>query len=294
MKKACIVPFKNAPSWRKHNNHILTGYRKNHNTIKKILKSLKTKHNQLMNIWTHLLPTIFLTIYLIFFTINTFFFSKDQISFSFTIPLIIAYISSIFCFGSSSMYHLFACLSCKTCNSMVVYDFLGIMGLTYFQFTVSFYYVFYYSYFFMGLYFFINTLGMFVLLFVILSPKYQIEKYDLLRIFCFIGIIGCNLIPFFHAFFNSYYADEDKGVIDYFEALSYFGLQFVCYGIGIIFYLSKYPEKAFPKKFDIWMNSHTVWHIFVFIGILMQTIASNLFYNQRKSLILSNLNSILN
>ena len=60
MKKARILTFKEAHFWKKDNEYLLTGYRKNHNTIKKILKSIKTKHNELINVWTHLIPTILL------------------------------------------------------------------------------------------------------------------------------------------------------------------------------------------------------------------------------------------
>eukprot|EP00468_Gymnochlora_sp_CCMP2014_P004230 CAMPEP_0167748324 /NCGR_PEP_ID=MMETSP0110_2-20121227/4776_1 /TAXON_ID=629695 /ORGANISM="Gymnochlora sp., Strain CCMP2014" /LENGTH=93 /DNA_ID=CAMNT_0007633329 /DNA_START=658 /DNA_END=939 /DNA_ORIENTATION=+ len=35
------------------------------------------------------------------------------------------------------------------------------------------------------------------------------------------------------------------------------------YGIGVIFFLSKYPEKAFPGYFDTFLTSHQIWHVAV-------------------------------
>jgi len=40
----------------------------------------------------------------------------------------------------------------------------------------------------------------------------------------------------------------------------------VLYLTGAYFYVKKIPEKYHPKKFDIWLNSHTIFHIFVFFA----------------------------
>lgn len=40
------------------------------------------------------------------------------------------------------------------------------------------------------------------------------------------------------------------------------------YLIGLFFYIKKVPERLIPKKFDIWFNSHTIFHICVFIGAI--------------------------
>jgi adiponectin receptor len=35
---------------------------------------------------------------------------------------------------------------------------------------------------------------------------------------------------------------------------------------GLGFYSKFFPEKSYPKKFDIWLNSHTIWHILGILG----------------------------
>lgn len=40
----------------------------------------------------------------------------------------------------------------------------------------------------------------------------------------------------------------------------------ILYLTGLFFYIKKIPERYCPKKFDIWFNSHTIFHIFVFIA----------------------------
>ena len=42
----------------------------------------------------------------------------------------------------------------------------------------------------------------------------------------------------------------------------------VLYLTGLFFFVKKIPESLIPKKFDIWLNSHTIFHIFVFIAAI--------------------------
>ena len=53
---------------RKDNEHIITGYRINFNTMKRILRSLFMIHNETVNIWSHLLG-VFLFFILIYHTL---------------------------------------------------------------------------------------------------------------------------------------------------------------------------------------------------------------------------------
>lgn len=40
------------------------------------------------------------------------------------------------------------------------------------------------------------------------------------------------------------------------------------YIFGALFYITHIPERFYPHKFDIWLNSHTIFHIFVFFAAL--------------------------
>lgn len=33
-------------------------------------------------------------------------------------------------------------------------------------------------------------------------------------------------------------------------------LEIICYVVGTFFFVSRYPEKAFPGKFDLWVGSY--------------------------------------
>ena len=62
-----IGTYEEAPEHLKDNEYIKTGYLLNCDSIKKVFLSLFKCHNELMNIWIHLLGTI-LAIFLIFYT----------------------------------------------------------------------------------------------------------------------------------------------------------------------------------------------------------------------------------
>ena len=53
-----VVNIEKAPSWMVDNKFLKRGYRINLNTFSTTLKSLFMKHNELMNVWTHLIGTI--------------------------------------------------------------------------------------------------------------------------------------------------------------------------------------------------------------------------------------------
>ena len=42
----------------------------------------------------------------------------------------------------------------------------------------------------------------------------------------------------------------------------------ILYLTGLFFFAKRIPEKLVPKKFDIWLNSHTVFHLFVFFAAI--------------------------
>ena len=99
--------------------------------------------------------------------------------------------------------------------------------------------------------------------------------------FLSLGLI--NGFTMFHGIFDSYYYDENPNFIPIGKI--HFGiiLMGLTYIIGLIFYLNKIPEKYFPKKFDIWMNSHTIFHIFVVLAASIFLVTMFLLYDERNS-----------
>ena len=59
MSKKKIGTIIEAPLWMVDNKYLLSGYRLNFNSFKRAVKSLFIKHNELMNVWTHLIGALF-------------------------------------------------------------------------------------------------------------------------------------------------------------------------------------------------------------------------------------------
>ena len=58
MKEAYVGPQEEAPEWEVDNKYLNTGYRINYNKVSLVFKSIFQKHNELMNIWTHLIGSM--------------------------------------------------------------------------------------------------------------------------------------------------------------------------------------------------------------------------------------------
>lgn len=43
-------------------------------------------------------------------------------------------------------------------------------------------------------------------------------------------------------------------------------LGYLSYGLGVVVYISRFPERFWPGTFDIFGSSHQIWHIFVLMG----------------------------
>jgi len=43
-------------------------------------------------------------------------------------------------------------------------------------------------------------------------------------------------------------------------------LGYLSYAIGVVFYMSRFPERFFPGIFDYFGSSHQIWHCFVIMG----------------------------
>ena len=41
---------------------------------------------------------------------------------------------------------------------------------------------------------------------------------------------------------------------------------YLAYGIGVAFYLTHWPERQWPGRFDMVFKSHQIWHVCVVVG----------------------------
>ena len=39
------------------------------------------------------------------------------------------------------------------------------------------------------------------------------------------------------------------------------------YALGFGFYVSRWPERRWPRRFDIWLSSHQFWHVLIVLAV---------------------------
>eukprot|EP01118_Nematostelium_gracile_P011112 TRINITY_DN3908_c0_g1_i1.p1 TRINITY_DN3908_c0_g1~~TRINITY_DN3908_c0_g1_i1.p1 ORF type:complete len:145 (+),score=19.64 TRINITY_DN3908_c0_g1_i1:437-871(+) len=89
-----------------------------------------------------------------------------------------------------------------------------------------------------------------IVIFMIWSPK-QREKRTIGFVLLYV-IEGANVI----------YLGSLTGA---WKVVSLFGQAYMSFFIGLVFYVTRFPERSFPGKFDM-LKSHTIWHIMAVVG----------------------------
>lgn len=233
---------------------ITYGYRVNYNFTACTL-SLFEFHNETVNIWTHLLGAL-LWLYLGQHTIAT---STNTI---FTINLCLFFSGCFFACFFSAIFHWFNCvtLQCHTC--LRSFDFSGIgfnviavawptLYLTFYC-NPTIYYIF------------AGWLAILTTLLLAVPFLKIIYTHDLLRISIY---VLSSAVPFF-CFIYTVLTEGYSAKIIGFLFVNVF-LAYVVFGVGVIIYRSRYPERLYPGQFNYLFASHQIWHCLVVLGQLV-------------------------
>ncbi|KAK1275267.1 hypothetical protein QJS04_geneDACA001720 [Acorus gramineus] len=167
---------------------------------------------------------------------------------------------AMFCLLTSSACHLLSCHSRRFSYIMLRLDYAGISALI----VTSFYPLVYYSFmchpFFRNLYIgFITSFGVTIVL-VLLVPIFQTPEFRLVRagLFFCMGVSG--LVPILHKLIM--FCDRPEAL----ESTGYELLMGFLYGVGVVIYATRVPERWLPGKFDLVGHSHQWFHVLVIAG----------------------------
>ncbi|EPY29478.1 adiponectin receptor [Strigomonas culicis] len=257
-----LYPYHEICPWQKYNPYIRTGYRAYY-TTKMTLKSLVGWHNETLNVWTHFSGFFFFLAFsiVVFATLLT----KTITSSHFSHVRFMYFLfcgGSVLCMLNSAIYHLFT----GHCRHRLVVamgrlDFLGITALIVASFLPPLYTIFSCLQ---------TARNVYIALILILGfaglvgPWTAIfHEHTLLRTGIYVGMVACGTAPSVHfmLFFphTKYSAQMAYGVI----------LMIILYGVGVVFYISGFPESRYPGHFDYLLSSHQLWHYFVLMAALV-------------------------
>ena len=188
-------------------------------------------------------------------------------------PFFVYIATVIFCLMSSAIYHTFYPLS-KTINKILhKFDMAGISILIFGSCFAMFYYYFYCMPKLRNFYcafIFVNSFVTFGFSITDWINRVETLKWKSLM-FASLGL--SSIIPMTHLLILAMYANPENDYMPATRCFLYLVLMGAMYLGGLAIYATRVPERFYPKVFDIWLNSHTIWHVIVFFAALLH------FYN---------------
>ncbi|XP_059150574.1 adiponectin receptor protein-like [Physella acuta] len=242
------------PDWLKDNDFLLRGHRVPTNSFMACFKSIFRIHTETGNIWTHLLGMI------AFLGIAAYFLTRPSIEIQWQEKAVFSafFMGAILCLGFSWVFHTVYCHSERVGRFFNKLDYCGIALLTIGSFVPWLYYSFYcrlepkVTY--LALIFFLGT----ICIVVSMWDKFAQPQYRPLRAGVFIALGLSGVIPAMH-----YVITDGFWHAINFAALGWLVLMALLYIVGAVIYAARIPERIFPGKFDIWFQSHQIFHVFV-------------------------------
>ncbi|OAL72376.1 hypothetical protein A7D00_3375 [Trichophyton violaceum] len=263
---ALTLSNKEVPHWLGESNYILTGYRVPCNSTARCFYSWFYTHNETVNIYTHLIPAIG------FAAAEGFVFRHfealypeapvaDKVVFSLFL------LTAIMCMSCSTLLHTFMSHSEKVAKACLRADYMGIAGLIFGDIISGTYVVFYSDTALWAIYWTTTFAFGSLTCMILFHPKFEGEEYRTFRAWTFICTGLSSLAPLMHAIIL-------YGLEEMMEhgGLPYYLLEGLLHIIGVAFYVTRIPESLRPGKFDIWFNSHQIFHILVVLATISQVI----------------------
>ena len=197
-----------------------------------------------------------------------------------TYPIYVFLVSAIICLSCSVLYHLFGDMSLKSFNILKNLDYAGISILNGGSSFSFYYYIFYCRP--ALLFFYSFTITVFCLIaFVVSLGTYIHRPENIKKKSIMYGGLGLwNVIPLLNMIYLL--LENNPGDLQMNMGIFWVALSGVAYISGLVFYAKKFPERYYPKKFDIWLNSHVIWHCFVILGAFLHFAGLNDIYKVRK------------
>ena len=258
-----LVTFPQLPAWYKDNDCIRSYYRPPLSSLRKCVKSIGYWHTESGNIWSHLVGLIIFLLFVPHFAYTMFVRGTTDSDFQWMDPVVISIFicSALTCLFLSTSFHTLMCHSNKVYMLCLRVDYCGIACLIIGSYVPWFYYLFYCLRIVQITYISIlTTLGVTAIV-TMIAPFFNRPKFRIFRALLF-GCVGSfGVIPAFHAFgVQGFSSAMSLGG----TALMFCGGMFYIVGAGI--YAIRLPERIFPGKCDLLLQSHTIFHICVLIA----------------------------
>ncbi|KAI0599223.1 hemolysin-III channel protein-like protein Izh2 [Biscogniauxia sp. FL1348] len=259
------------PSDRHGSDHLQTGYRRECASVWACFQSWTYIHNDTVNIYSHVIGTV------IFMLTPLYVFGSEvppRYKVSTTADILVCstyFLGVAVCFTLSTLFHTFMSHSEPWYTTGIKFDYQGILLLMWGSTVPLVYYSFPCEA--------ASSSGV--------RPAYW-GATTALAALCSLATfhpaiggphLGHVRAALFGAFgFGSFLAPVAHGVLRFGLAaqrervgLGWIGLTALCNGAGVVMYALKFPERWYPRRFDIWGASHQIMHVAVVFAALAYT-----------------------
>ncbi|KAK9462119.1 hemolysin-III related-domain-containing protein [Lipomyces oligophaga] len=255
--KLLTLVWHELPAWRQDNIFITSGYRRETLSAWKCIESLTYLHNESVNIYSHLVGSLFFLIFL-GFTLAMFLPRYESTTGKDYAVFIIFFLGAVLCLGMSSTYHCINCHSESVAKFGNRLDYIGIICLILGSFVPAIFYGLHalpqYMPFFFVL---VGSLGI-ICTVVTLRPIFIDPSWRPFRALLFVAF-GCSgVIPITFGGITQGSEELWNRV-----ALGYMLTEGGLYITGAAIYAARVPERFKPGSFDLLGSSHQIFHLFV-------------------------------
>uniref|UniRef100_A0A1I7YS86 Insulin-degrading enzyme n=1 Tax=Steinernema glaseri TaxID=37863 RepID=A0A1I7YS86_9BILA len=254
-----VQHFDLLPEWLQDNEFLRHGHRPPLPSYAECFKSIWALHTETGNIWTHLIGCV------AFFCLALWFLTRPDTHIQLQEKLVFSafFVGAILCLGMSFTFHTVSCHSVDVVRMFSKLDYAGISLLIIGSFIPWIYYGFYcrmepkITYIAM-----VCVLGV-VAIIVSSWDKFSESQYRPLRALVFVAMGGSGVIPALH------FAWKEGADLFVQGGFHWLLIMALLYLLGALLYATRTPERFFPGKFDIWFQSHQLFHICVVCAALV-------------------------
>ncbi|XP_011184347.1 adiponectin receptor protein [Zeugodacus cucurbitae] len=249
-----VCHYKNLPKWLQDNDFLHRGHRPPLPSFSACFKSIFRVHTETGNIWTHLLGCV------AFIGVALYFLSRPSVEIQIQEKIIFGafFAGAIICLGFSFAFHTLSCHSVEIGRLFSKLDYCGIALLIMGSFVPWLYYGFYCHYQPKVIYLSVVCVLGSLSIIVSLWDKFSEPGLRPLRAGVFMSFGLSGIIPAIHySLMEGWFSKISQA------SLGWLILMGLLYILGALLYALRVPERWFPGKFDIWFQSHQLFHILV-------------------------------
>ena len=255
-----LVEWDDLPEWQRDNEHIISGYRRPSHSFRNSLESTKYIHNETVNIHSHLLgAALFFSLpAAVRFSLPTSFHTAqwaDVVVFS------LFFYGVAVCFLLSSTFHIFSNHSPKINILGNQLDYLGIVILMWGSTIPTVYYGFYCDPDLQQRYWTVVSMLAVGCVVATFNSRFRSPALRPYRAAMYGGLGASAIVFITHGLLLYGWKLQNRRM-----SLNWMGLMTFFNLTGAFAYVIRVPERWYPRKFDIYGNSHQILHVMVILA----------------------------